>query len=511
MMEIIDKYQTGGPISAPATVSHLGPDGLPTIFAGSDALYAWRAIDGKLMPGFPVEGQNFFASKPVVIPSYLAQPGTDPSPGLIFIGNDDDRLYGFDWSGQPLPGFPLRTGGDVYSTPAVADLDGDGRPEIVVGSDDGRVYAWRLPQEPGSAVQLLSGWPQETGGFVSASPVIADLDGDGELEILVGSWDGKVYAWRKDGRLLPGWPQETGQSIWSACRVADLNNDGWPEIITASDGVYAWKAVGEPLEGWPQATGSMVVGRPVVADLDGDGELEVIAAADRVYVWKNNGQPLPGYPLDLGTFFWSAPVVDSGQNGQEPQLYLPGWDGALHRLSASGPEERLQLSQEPFFATPTLASLNGDGHREIIVGAWDGFLYIVRSNSTKGHPAWDQHDAAPVPKIADAAAITTVPEAVAPFISFPGPISSRATMIYRARRNNVNNARSTQQTHPVPLVVHHGKLTGLVQPFPAGVNVEFWLESEGERWPTVGSYNYKVVPDWSARLRRRLRKWRSRR
>ncbi len=205
-------------------------------------------------------------------------------------------------------------------------------------------------------------------------------------------------------------------------------------------------------------------------------------------------------------------MIDGGQNGQEPQLYLAGWDGALHRLSASGPEERLQLSQEPIFAAPTLASLQGDGRHEIIVGAWDGCLYIVRSNPTQSPPAWDQHDAtAPVPKIADAAAITTVPEAVAPFISFPSPISSRATMKYQARHNDKRNARSPQQTHPVPLVVHQGQLTGLVQPFPAGVHVEFWLESEGERWPTVGSYNYKVVPDWPARLRRRLRKWRSRR
>ena len=43
--------------------------------------------------------------------------------------------------------------------------------------------------------------PQPTGGFVSASPLLVDLDGDGALEVIAGSWDRRVYAWRAGTRV----------------------------------------------------------------------------------------------------------------------------------------------------------------------------------------------------------------------------------------------------------------------------------------------------------------------
>ena len=69
----------------------------------------------------------------------------------------------------------------VYSSPALGDLDGDGHLEVVVGSDDGKVYAWHHDGTP------VAGWPQTTGDVVDSSPALGDLDGDGHLEVVVGS------------------------------------------------------------------------------------------------------------------------------------------------------------------------------------------------------------------------------------------------------------------------------------------------------------------------------------
>ena len=66
-MKIMANYLTGGPISAPATVINLNGNPEPAIIAGSDALYAWQAGDGRLLPGFPARGRNFFASRPLVV------------------------------------------------------------------------------------------------------------------------------------------------------------------------------------------------------------------------------------------------------------------------------------------------------------------------------------------------------------------------------------------------------------------------------------------------------------
>ena len=91
---------TGGYVSAQVTVADLDGDGQPEIIAGSDALYVWR-LDGRVLPGFPVRGRNFFASRPAVVD--LNGDGHNE----ILIGCDDDHLYGFDSAGRLLPGWPL--------------------------------------------------------------------------------------------------------------------------------------------------------------------------------------------------------------------------------------------------------------------------------------------------------------------------------------------------------------------------------------------------------------------
>jgi len=75
----------------------------------------------------------------------------------------------------------------VESSPALGDIDGDGKLEIVVGSNDDKLYA--LNGEDGSVL-----WSYTTGGDIVSSPALGDIDGDGKLEIVVGSNDDKLYA-----------------------------------------------------------------------------------------------------------------------------------------------------------------------------------------------------------------------------------------------------------------------------------------------------------------------------
>jgi hypothetical protein len=315
---------------------------------------------------------------------------------------------------------------------------------------------------------------------------------------------------------LPGWPRETGHFVWSACQTADLTGDGRPEIIASSDGVYAWRADGRPLSGWPQETTSYVVGTPAVADLTGDGRPEIVVAADRLYAWRADGTLLPDFPLDLGTFFWSAPVIAGREGGAGPTIYVCGWDGRLYSITAGGQVSEIGLSDGPIFAAPTLADLDGDGRPELLVGAWDSRLYLVKCDPQQKRLRWTlAGPSRPVPQastasgVVNAAEVNIVAETVSPFITFPGPLSSRATMYYQSSKASDPDATTQPGTHPVPLVAHRGRLTGLVQPFPAGTRVTFWAEINGDRRPASGNYGYRVVPDWSGRIRRRVRKWRA--
>jgi hypothetical protein len=160
-----------------------------------------------------------------------------------------------------------------------------------------------------------------------------------------------------------------------------------------------------------------------------------------------------------------------------------------------------------------LADLDGDGLEEIVVGSWDGYLYMVKDDRQHEQVARKQLDGQlTVPAVYTAGSFSSVREASAPFIAFPGPTSTRAKMYYKAglkgddRPANPPGPGKKSVIHPVPLVVHRGQLTGLVQPFPAGMKVNYWLEGEDERQMAMNTYHFNVVRDWPGRLRRRLRR-----
>ena len=103
---------------------------------------------------------------------------------------------------EPQLGWPVTVSIGVKS-PTVADLDGDGIPEILVSSFTGTyVYS--------SNGTLLPGWPFAPFSGTSAHPLVGDIDGDDELDIIVKpqNGNGTAFALTREGKLKPGWPIE---------------------------------------------------------------------------------------------------------------------------------------------------------------------------------------------------------------------------------------------------------------------------------------------------------------
>jgi len=322
-----------------------------------------------LLPGWPVATGGTEATAPA-----LADLDGDGTLEVV-IGCNDHKVYAWHADGTPVAGWPQSTGtmyASLAAAPAVADLDGDGHPEVIVAahanypSASNAVFVWHGNGTP------MTGWPRSAADMITHSPAIGDIDGDGGLEVIVGSWDYRVYAWHADGTVAPGWPRVTGGPMYCSPALGDLDGDGDLEVVAHSSDhkVYAWHGDATPVAGWPQATGTIgyyADGPPALGDIDGDGSLEVVAGGDDnlLYAWHGNGAPVAGWPLPLpDAWTFAASPVLGDIDGDGDLEVVTGLGRAFHGdgTPVLGWPPRAYYYGLP----PALGDLDGDGDLELV-------------------------------------------------------------------------------------------------------------------------------------------------
>lgn len=368
----------------------------------------------------------------------------------------------------------------IVSSVAVGDLDGDGSPEVVAASLEGKLFVWHADGTLVSGFPVLSKgvqWQDDppiygkkkliTGpdpGFFS-TPALADIDGDGKLEIVSPAMDQYLYVFRYDGTEQTGFPvllrdmtqkDPVAERIISSPAVGDIDGDGQIEIIVGTSEVYgstgrvyAVKPDGTFVPNWPiEVLGLMAdilpyVGRgvptnPALADVDGDGVVDVatnsiLAPNIQFFNWlgipvallNNSDFAISSKATDSPTF----PVETSGSFGYIDENnsidYVLGTVGISmasafaaggkrayyeHHLSAwdTGNGHFLEgfpivVEDLQFFMNPAIADITGDGKAEIISGSGGYMLHAVnyRGEEAQGWPKFTGGWLIPSPAVGD--------------------------------------------------------------------------------------------------------------
>jgi len=215
---------------------------------------------------------------------------------LVVPVSNSSLVLAFDaGTGKQLWRYELGHGECCDTPPCLVDVDGDHLPDVIVGTFKGNLHVIR--GRDGSLIRKLHVAP----GAVQSGPVVMDLDGDGALDFVAANFKGDhcVHAVSgKDGTEL--WRVQTGDHIYHGPSVGDLDGDGAPDMAIGSyDGkVYAFGARDGNIL-WTVAPGDRYFMSPtVMVDLDGDGTQEVVAASEKVTALRGDGTIL--YSVQAG-------------------------------------------------------------------------------------------------------------------------------------------------------------------------------------------------------------------
>ncbi|MEM2138194.1 MAG: hypothetical protein QW568_03845 [Candidatus Anstonellaceae archaeon] len=323
------------------------------------------------------------------------------------------EVYAYGRGGNLLSGWPVQV--EYESRPAIiaADLDNDGRDEVVLQRHFS-TGAVKLTVIRGGVAQS---WNVSNGAYVTSGlmpfPAVGNFDSDPELEIVAVASRGNgvtiqtlVYVFNMDGSLVDGWPVYIGGTegpqnlALSSPIVGDIDNDGSEDIVVGTfhnyaapdvrtGGLYAFGRNGSLLPGWPALLGEPVRASPSLADRDNDGYLEVAVSTGKLnstspakmYLLNHQGNALSGWPQDISdTSYYSTLQADLDDDGSPDALTTAGtgyfafnrWtDAGLYAWKTTGePVLGFPKNTEKETAAPAaIADLDSDGKLEIVASS----------------------------------------------------------------------------------------------------------------------------------------------
>ena len=272
--------------------------------------------------------------------------------------------------------------GIVGSTPAFADLDGDGDLDLVVGENHGYLYYYENVGNAASpSYEAVTGTADpfdDVDVDIYSAPALGDLDGDLDVDLVVGAWDGKLYYYENVGNAAPVTCEDTddgatdqagfgcGDYNLGTCGHYDHADFDSKAMCCVCGGGAKEMHEGEeerpsyqPITGTANPFDGIDIGKsstPALADLDGDGDLDLVVGEEQgaLFYYENIGSAaLPSYVARTGD-----------ENPFDVVLVRP-------------------------YSAPALADVDGDGDLDLVVGEIGGLLYYYENVGNATAPSYE--------------------------------------------------------------------------------------------------------------------------
>ena len=329
---------------------------------------------------FEVELTLAQAGWPLILGSVTTSSGViidledDGSREMIF-GDHAGMIHVMHEDGTPVAPFPIDTGANVTVAVAVGLVDGDNIEDIVIGNDTGHVIAYDIS---GNII-----FDYSAGGNIRSTPMIADVDGDGSMEVIVCSFpSGAVHIINSDGSSFPNFPATLNAPVLSSAAVGDLNADGNLEVlvVTISGSLNAISSnTGANLSGWPYAIGFGSTNGPTIVNFDGDANPEVVVSTTPGSVFAINHDGSLIWNIDAGEDVRTGLVAADFNNNGSNEICFIDQPGGIHVIDQAGnylPNFPLNIGNS-VESTPVIVDMDGNGTPDIVFGDDAGNIHSV--------------------------------------------------------------------------------------------------------------------------------------
>ena len=327
---------TGGPPvdSTPSAISN--GDGTDNVFVGAGnaanpsvgGYYAFNNSGAQLWYHGAPDGNGSHGVQASLAGGDLGGVNAVVAPSL----GQNEYAFNAD-TGALMPGWPFFTADSGFSTPAIADLYGNGQNEVIEGGDSSPGLAYGVNYTAGGHLRVLGAGgnlicEQNFNQTVDSSPAVGNFLTGGAVGIAVGT--GTYYGGASDTNMLYGinpqcnvvWGANLGASTDSSPAIGDIEGNGTTQIIEGTDtgsGGQVWAingANGSAIPGWPQPTSGPVIGSVVTADLTGLGYNDVLVpTTSGLDIFDGRSAQLVAVLGSGQVAMQNAPLVTTDPNG----------------------------------------------------------------------------------------------------------------------------------------------------------------------------------------------------